>query len=192
MLLAEAAIHDGYRSSCPRQWINTSGGWECAISIRACLYIGSTQHIPFFKDHCRILDLAPLLTSPTSPPAVISKSTASRRQPILNIAFASDRNSLIISTEDRRVIRLFHVRPVPSVFRWAVRGELDSGHVVAETWRVYNLQQGCTSAEDGWWTAGTRKRTIHVFAVNPFGGKPYTWIQATSLVIYWFPWRLSS
>jgi hypothetical protein len=57
----------------------------------------------------KILDLAPFLTSPTSPPAVISKFTASRRQPIGHIAFASDGNSLIIWPEDRRVIRLFHV-----------------------------------------------------------------------------------
>jgi hypothetical protein len=40
-------------------------------------------------------------------------------------------------------------------------GKLDSGRVVAETWRVYNLQRGCTSAvlegitalDDGRWTA---------------------------------------
>ena len=28
---------------------------------------------------------------------------------------------------------------------WAVRGGLDSGRVITETWRVYNLQRGCTS-----------------------------------------------
>jgi hypothetical protein len=54
LLLVEAAIHDGYRSSDPRHWIITSGGRRCAISVRACLHIGSALHFPFFKEHCRI------------------------------------------------------------------------------------------------------------------------------------------
>ncbi|KAG6835822.1 hypothetical protein H0H93_014366, partial [Arthromyces matolae] len=47
-------------------------------------------------------------------------------------------------------------------------------------WNVYNLKRGRTNAvveamdwsADGRWVAmGTRKRTIHVFGVNPYGGK---------------------
>ena len=46
---------------------------------------------------------------------------------------------------------------------------------------MYNLRrgrtpavvEGITSSDDGRWIAvGTRKRTVHVFAVNPYGGKP--------------------
>jgi hypothetical protein len=55
-------------------------------------------------------------------PTGISKSIASKGQPISNIAFTSDGNSLIVSTEDGRVIQ-----------------ELDVGRVVTEPWRVYNL-----------------------------------------------------
>jgi WD40 repeat protein len=111
----------------------------------------------------------------------------SKRQPISNINFTSDGNSLIISTEDGRVIRVFQLRPVPSVSRGdsitCIGGltHSDGGRIAGEPWHVYNLRRGRTSAvvegidasEDGRWIAvGTRKRTIHVFAVNPYGGKP--------------------
>ncbi|EMD31859.1 hypothetical protein CERSUDRAFT_119431 [Gelatoporia subvermispora B] len=48
-------------------------------------------------------------------------------------------------------------------------------------WHVYNLRRGRTSAvveeidwaNDGRWLAlSTRKRTVHVFAINPYGGPP--------------------
>jgi hypothetical protein len=48
-------------------------------------------------------------------------------------------------------------------------------------WHVYDLIRGRTSAveeavecaDDGRWVAfATRKRTVHVFPVNPYGGKP--------------------
>jgi hypothetical protein len=125
--------------------------------------------------HVMILDLEPLLASPSSHPTLISQFMASKRQPISNIDFTSDGNSLIVSTEDGRVIRVFQVRPVPAVSRG------DAGRVASEPWHVYNLRRGRTSAvvervnvsEDGRWIGvGTRHRTVHVFAVNPYGGKP--------------------
>jgi hypothetical protein len=100
---------------------------------------------------------------------------ASKRQPIGNIDFTSDGNSLIVSTEDGRVIRVFQVRLVPAVLRG------DAGRVAAEPWHVYNLRRGRTSAvveriniseDERWIAVGTRHRTVHVFAVNPYGGKP--------------------
>ena len=48
-------------------------------------------------------------------------------------------------------------------------------------WHIYDLRRGRTSgviesidiAGDGRWVAiGTRRRTVHVFATNPYGGKP--------------------
>ena len=113
------------------------------------------------------------------------RNTVSKRQPISNIEFTSDGNSLIVSTEDGRVIRVFQIRPLPSVSRGGPRvtssTASDVGRTTAEPWHVYNLRRGRTSAvveaikgsEDGRWIAvGTRKRTVHVFAVNPYGGKP--------------------
>jgi hypothetical protein len=71
---------------------------------------------------------------------------------------------MIVSTGDGRVIRVFHVKPVPSVLRGTRvggSGESDAGRVIAEPWRAYNLRRGHTSAvvegisasEDGRWTA---------------------------------------
>jgi hypothetical protein len=125
--------------------------------------------------HVMILDLEPLLASPSSHPTLISPFMASKRQPIGNIDFTSDGNSLIVSTEDGRVIRVFQVRLVPAVLRG------DAGRVAAEPWHVYNLRRGRTSAvveriniseDERWIAVGTRHRTVHVFAVNPYGGKP--------------------
>ena len=48
-------------------------------------------------------------------------------------------------------------------------------------WHIYDLRRGRTSAvvddidwaSDGRWVAiGSRKRTLHIFATNPYGGKP--------------------
>jgi hypothetical protein len=92
---------------------------------------------------------------------------------------------LIVSTEDGKVIRVFQVRPVPSTLRGGrISGSTESsaGGIVAEPWHLCNLRRGRTFAivegigvKDGPWIAvGTRKRTVHVFAVNPYGGKPGT------------------
>jgi hypothetical protein len=48
-------------------------------------------------------------------------------------------------------------------------------------YHIYDLRRGRTSAvvegvdwtDDGRWAAiGTKKRTVHVFAINPYGGSP--------------------
>jgi WD40 repeat protein len=140
--------------------------------------------------HITILDLAPLLSPPPpapSPPAgptIISSFAVSKQHPINNIEFTHDGNSVIISTEDGKVIRVFQVRPVASVLRGGNTGSSHNGNGgggASEPWHIYNLRRGRTSAvvegmkasEDGRWVAvGTRKGTVHVFAVNPYGGKP--------------------
>ena len=167
MLLVEAAIHDGNHFS-PKS-LDHHLRWPGMYNLhRAGLHIGSSQHF-LFKDHCRIPHqnprprITPHLANITS--NCHSEFTASRRQLILHIAFASDGNLLIISTEDGRVIRVFHVKPVPSVLRGIFvggSGELDVGCVVAKPWHVYNLRRGRTSAvvdgisasEDGRWSNG--------------------------------------
>ena len=92
---------------------------------------------------------------------------------------------MVVSTEDGKVIRVFQVRPVASVLRGGSTGDSshngNGGGGASEPWHIYNLRRGRTSAvvegmkvsEDGRWVAvGTRKGTVHVFAVNPYGGKP--------------------
>ncbi|OCH85153.1 hypothetical protein OBBRIDRAFT_798469 [Obba rivulosa] len=63
------------------------------------------------------------------------------------------------------------------------RRQLDSTVLLQSDrpWHVYNLRRGRTSAvvdaldwaNDGrWFALTTRKRTVHVFAINPYGGQP--------------------
>jgi len=136
--------------------------------------------------YVKVIDLAPLLASSSPPPhhpTVISEFKASTRLLISNIAFTGDGNSLIVSTEDGRVTRVFNIRPLSSVSRCdLVPCDVGStGPNVSDPWHVYNLRRGHTSAtiedisvsQDGRWIAmGTSHRTVHVFAVNPYGGKP--------------------
>jgi hypothetical protein len=84
----------------------------------------------------------------------------------------SDGNSLIISTEDDRVIRVHHLKPIPSIF--------DRGCEIYHCRDLaYTLRRGCTSAvidsvdvsEDGRQeVVGTRKHTVHNFPANCYGG----------------------
>ena len=108
-----------------------------------------------------------------------SEFATSKRQPISNIQFTNDGNPLIISTEDGGVICVFQIRPLSLVSRARFGACVNNDALATEAegvWYVYNLRQGRTSAvvegvsasEDGRWIAlGTRKRTVHVFAVNP-------------------------
>lgn len=122
-----------------------------------------------------VLDLAPLLTKtgPSSHPKVIAEFMASKEQPITNLVFSSDGTSLIVVTQDGQVFPVFRILPAPP----RVQGSpsLDS------IWHIYNLRRGWRSgiieevaaARDFRWVAiGTRNRTIHIFPVNPYGGRP--------------------
>lgn len=132
--------------------------------------------------HITILDLGPLVGASPAKPVVISHFIASKHQHVCDIEFTRDGNAIIASPEDGKAIRVFHIKPVPAVCNGVcVSNDGNSEHVAAEPWHVYNLRRGRTPAvvesvavsEDGRWAAvGTRKRTVHVFPVNPYGGKP--------------------
>ena len=127
--------------------------------------------------HITVLDLAPLSGLSTQP-TLVTEFVALKRQHIVGIEFTGDGNSLVVSPEDGRVIRVFQIRPSLSVPRAIVEHEQDSPP--SEPWHTYNLRRGRTHAvvegvsmsQDGRWAAvGSRKRTVHIFAVNPYGGK---------------------
>lgn len=130
--------------------------------------------------HITVLDLAPLLASSArapAQPAVIAEFVASKRHPISDIQFTADGNALIVSTDDGKVARVFHIRPATLASKLATAKDSE---VRSDPWHMYDLRRGHTSAviegvggsEDGRWVAvGTRKRTVHIFAVNPYGGK---------------------
>ena len=130
------------------------------------------------------------------PPIKIDEFMSSRSQPVAALHFSADGTNLAVIQRDGYVVKTFKIRPIASVVlssgifsgsktdnseaemrkRW-------SGHLHQQTSnsvKMYTLRRGRTSAvvegadwsKDGRWLAiGTRKRTVHVFPVNPYGGK---------------------
>lgn len=127
-------------------------------------------------------------------PQLIAEFTVSREQPISKITFSNDGTSLLVACKDGQSMSVFKLRPASAsatvlsrVKSLALKERRpSSGHLASEEhsrlsapWHVYDLRRGRTSgvvesldwANDGRWIAvGTRKRTIHLFATNPYGG----------------------
>jgi len=150
--------------------------------------------------HITIVDLLPLLksTERTAQPEVVTEIVVARSQPISKLSFSSDGTRLAVCSKDGHTIRVYDIRPTSKVVRRVLtgpRGGPDSGYTddlrslihaglhtgqVAPV-RVYDLQRGRTNAvienvswnDDMRWVAiGSKKRTVHVFPINPYGGRP--------------------
>lgn len=141
-----------------------------------------------------VLDVAPLLVS--RPSQLVSRFLALKEQPVYTIGFSSDGTSLVVTPKDGQVAKVFALKPGLRSLRHSYRAQLGEDNMVATggppasdvrpvadgaPWHMYDLRRGRTSAviesvdcaRDGRWIAlGSRKRTLHVFAVNPYGGKP--------------------
>jgi len=150
--------------------------------------------------HITILDLLPLLksTKRAAEPEVVTEIVVPRSQPISKLSFSKDGTRLAVSSKDGHTTRVYDIHPTSNVVRRVLtgpRGGPDSGyaddlrsliHAGLHTGRVapvhaYDLQRGRTSAvieniswnDDMRWVAiGSRKRTVHVFPINPYGGRP--------------------
>ncbi|KAF9463475.1 hypothetical protein BDZ94DRAFT_1258923 [Collybia nuda] len=144
-----------------------------------------------------VVDLATLGMNVGGEPTKVAEFVVSKDRPIAGLTFSPDGCSIMVAPRDGQVLQVYQVRPVPVVGcgigsagdgegrskRTSISGAAP-GSVRREArtpWHVYDLRRGRTSAvvedtdwaEDGRWIAiGTRKRTVHVFAVNPYGGKP--------------------
>lgn len=131
------------------------------------------------------------------PPIKIDEFMSSRSQPIADLQFSADGTSLAVIQRDGYIVKTFKIRPIASVVLSSgvfSRSKLDRGDNNNEEMRkrwsdhlqqqhsvqMYTLRRGRTSAvvegtdwsKDGRWLAiGTRKRTVHVFPINPYGGK---------------------
>lgn len=139
-----------------------------------------------------VLDLGALLRggghegvlgrSGSAAPIKIAEFNASRSQPVADVQFAGDGTGVGVVLRDGHAVRLFRLQPMPRALRdaraMANEGERD---MVGHARHAYDLYRGRTSAvvegvdwaRDGRWVAvGTRNRTVHVFAVNPYGGRP--------------------
>ncbi|KAA1478047.1 hypothetical protein DENSPDRAFT_632230 [Dentipellis sp. KUC8613] len=127
-----------------------------------------------------VLDLMPLLRG-AAEAETIAEFMVSRRQPVAALRWAADGASVLAIPEDGQTAKVFQVRPVPRALRHASRVEGSSDEQQSAPWHMYDLRRGRTSAvvegvdwsADGRWVAiGSKKRTVHVFATNPYGGKP--------------------
>lgn len=142
--------------------------------------------------HITVLDLGSLLAGDSPSVRIISEFIAFKHQPVSSLKFTLDGTSLLVSPRDGQAVRTFQIRPMPSVLlpvdpkkhasdnQTAVAGRQFNAEP-SSPWHMYNLRRGRTTAvidgievsPDGRWVAfGTRKATVHVFAINPYGGKP--------------------
>lgn len=150
--------------------------------------------------HITIVDLLPLLKSTGRTPEleVVTEIIVPRSQPISKLSFSNDGTRLAVSSKDGHTVRVHDIHPTSKVVRRVLTGQrngLDLGYVddlrslihaglhtgqVAPV-HVYDLQRGRTNAtieniswnDDMRWVAiGSKKRTVHVFPVNPYGGRP--------------------
>lgn len=147
-----------------------------------------------------VIDLLPLLTScePPTEPEVVTEIVVPRSQPIAKLSFSSDGTRLAVSSKDGHTIRVYDIHPTCKAVRRVLTGSwngLDSGYTddlrslihaglhpgQFTPVHLYDLQRGRTNAvieniswnDDMRWVAvGSRKRTVHVFPVNPYGGRP--------------------
>lgn len=150
--------------------------------------------------HITVIDLSPLLRLGGRPtePEVLAEIAVPRSQPVSKLSFSNDGTRLAVSSRDGHTIKVYGIHPTSKAVRRVLtgsRGGPDSGygdglrsliHAGLHAGQftpihLYDLQRGRTNAvieniswnDDARWMAvGSRKRTIHVFPTNPYGGRP--------------------
>lgn len=130
-----------------------------------------------------VVDLAPLLPLQTNvgQPVKIGDFMVSRKQPVAKLEFSSDGISIGVVLKDGQSLKIFRLQPNP--YRLAqpeITGASESEISKVISVHVYDLRRGRTSAvvehidwaKDGRYVGvGTRNRTVHIYALNPYGGK---------------------
>ncbi|KAF5309146.1 hypothetical protein D9619_012845 [Psilocybe cf. subviscida] len=125
-------------------------------------------------------------------PKKIDEFLVSRSQPIVELRFAVDATSVAAALKNGHTTRVFKLHPMPAVVLAAqamssasMSNERIEATSLVETAarkasQMYELHRGRTGAiveamewaKDGrWFGVATRNRTVHVFGVNPYGGK---------------------
>ncbi|KAF8952387.1 hypothetical protein BDZ97DRAFT_1930866 [Flammula alnicola] len=128
-----------------------------------------TKSIAENGHYITVFDLSPLLSGTQgAAPTKIDEFNASRSQPVADLQFSKDGISVAVVLRNGHSVRVFKLHPTPSVVVSARSGAIDElGGLDAHT-----VVEDLDWARDGRWLAvGTRNRTIHVFPVNPYGGK---------------------
>ncbi|KAL1937335.1 hypothetical protein VTO73DRAFT_13848 [Trametes versicolor] len=145
-----------------------------------------------------VVDMQSLLGSSPADPEVVARFTFAKPHALSALRFSADGTSLAICAKDGHAVRVLQLRPAPRVLRrlpsstladlQSRAGSKDStsvvepaAHLDESAQLMYTLRRGRTAAvvegmewahDKTWFGMSTRKRTIHVFAVNPLGGKP--------------------
>ncbi|KAI5985542.1 hypothetical protein EDD15DRAFT_2374145 [Pisolithus albus] len=127
----------------------------------------------------------------------VAEFVAAKQHGIRHLAFTRDGNSVAVTLTGGQVVKMFQLRPLPKTggcgshgagvdVKGTERGECstDPSSLTAgdsAPWHIYNLRRGHTPSviegidisPDGRWAAiGSGNRTVHVFSINPYGGKP--------------------
>ncbi|CAE6456130.1 unnamed protein product [Rhizoctonia solani] len=141
---------------------------------------------PTSQGHVTIVDLEPLLSGARSPRRIVQHH-ATPGQAISVLSFSRAGNLLAVTGADGIFVRVFEVRPKGRYSKGGPRltkrdelnelEERDTGIL----WHWYDLQRGLTrrrvtsvvwSADSKWIAVVTVRGTLHMFAINPYGGTP--------------------
>lgn len=135
-----------------------------------------------------VMDLEPLRSSsaPSPMPVAVAEYMVSKHQPVSAIKFSPDGTSLVVALKDGQTMKVYRLRPSARAQKDSATGRIvsqgaqdDDSSFTSPPWHIYDLRRGRTSAiidelvwaDDGRWLAvGTRKRTVHLYALNPYGG----------------------
>ena len=132
--------------------------------------------------HVTVIDLAPLYNRHNV--SKIDEIQVSTSQPAVKIEFSADGTSVGVALRDGHSMKVFKLKPSPHIVTPSFKENVDEGgeieYQASTATQVYNLRRGRTSAVvecivwamDGRYVGvGTMSRTVHVYAVNPYGGK---------------------
>ena len=146
------------------------------------------QHVGH-GSHVTIVDLLPLLTGGAKITVAEWLTSRSATQPVAGLKFSPDGSSLVVVPANGQAALVWRVMPSPGWVRHvgssgaAAGRESRGGNETGEAMmvRMYHLHRGRSQAviddvawaHDGRWVAiGSQRPTVHVFPVNPYGGKP--------------------
>jgi hypothetical protein len=116
----------------------------------------------------------------------IGEFIVSRGQPVARLEFSPDGISVGVILKDGQSLKVFRLQPNPRVLvsssQPEISGTSEFKFPTGTSVQVYDLRRGRTSAivehvdwaQDGRYVGvGTRNRTVHIFALNPYGGKTH-------------------
>ncbi|KAJ1310597.1 hypothetical protein OPQ81_009128 [Rhizoctonia solani] len=138
------------------------------------------------QGHVTVLDLEPLLSGAQAPRKIVQHH-ATPGQAIGLLAFSRVGNLLAVTGADGIFVRIFEIRPKgryskggPHLTKRDELNELEERDT-GSLWHWYDLQRGLTrrrvtnivwSADSKWIAVVTVRGTLHIFAINPYGGVP--------------------